>query len=246
MTQTAMTVAPETAVARQEPTMMQLLSMAVDRGAPIETVERLAKLQREMVEYQAKLAFDKAMQQAQSGMRRVGADATNPQTRSKYVTYGKLDATLRPIYSQAGFALSFDTAQSGPDTIEVLCYVSHQDGHTRTYRVNMPADGKGAKGGDVMTKTHATGAAMSYGMRYLLKMIFNVAVGEDDDDGNLGTTVSEAELLEKLTWIENARNMQELHSIYTAAYKWAQGDQKAVRQIMTAKDARKAVLDGQR
>jgi len=25
---------------------------------------------------------------------------------------------------------------------------------------------------------------MSYGMRYLLKMIFNVAVGEDDDDGN--------------------------------------------------------------
>jgi hypothetical protein len=25
---------------------------------------------------------------------------------------------------------------------------------------------------------------MSYGMRYLLKMIFNVAVGEDDNDGN--------------------------------------------------------------
>jgi hypothetical protein len=48
----------------------------------------------------------------------------------------------------------------------------------------MPADGKGAKGGDVMTKTHATGAAMSYGMRYLLKMIFNVAIGEDDKDGN--------------------------------------------------------------
>jgi len=48
----------------------------------------------------------------------------------------------------------------------------------------MPADGKGAKGGDVMTKTHAAGSAMSYGMRYLLKMIFNVAIGENDDDGN--------------------------------------------------------------
>ena len=35
-----------------------------------------------------------------------------------------------------------------------------------------------------MTKTHAMGAGMSYGMRYLLKMIFNVAVGEDDTDGN--------------------------------------------------------------
>lgn len=32
----------------------------------------------------------------------------------------------------------------------------------------------------MMTKTHATGAAMSYGMRYLLKMIFNAAIGEAD------------------------------------------------------------------
>jgi hypothetical protein len=48
----------------------------------------------------------------------------------------------------------------------------------------MPTDGKGAKGGDVMTKTHAAGAGMQYGMRYLLKGIFNVAIGEEDKDGN--------------------------------------------------------------
>ena len=41
-----------------------------------------------------------------------------------------------------------------------------------------------------MTKTHATGAATQYGMRYLLKMIFNVAVGENDKDGNGGTAGS--------------------------------------------------------
>ena len=49
----------------------------------------------------------------------------------------------------------------------------------------MPADGKGAKGGNVMSLTHATGAAAGYGMRYLLKMIFNIAIGEEDTDGNL-------------------------------------------------------------
>lgn len=68
--------------------------------------------------------------------------------------------------------------------VRVLCYVAHAQGHSRTYHIDMPADGKGAKGGDVMTKTHAVGAGASYGMRYLLKMIFNVAVGEDDADGN--------------------------------------------------------------
>ena len=76
------------------------------------------------------------------------------------------------------------------DYVLVLCRVSHKDGHCRTYQKEMPADGKGAKGGDVMTKTHAAGAAMSYGMRYLLKGIFNVAVGEEDKDGNAGDDAS--------------------------------------------------------
>jgi hypothetical protein len=50
----------------------------------------------------------------------------------------------------------------------------------------MPSDGKGAKGNDVMTRTHAAGSAMSYGMRYLLKAIFNIAIGEDDDGNAAG------------------------------------------------------------
>jgi hypothetical protein len=50
----------------------------------------------------------------------------------------------------------------------------------------MPADGKGARGNDVMTKTHATGAAITYGKRYLLGMIFNLAVTRDDDGNGAG------------------------------------------------------------
>jgi hypothetical protein len=72
----------------------------------------------------------------------------------------------------------------------------------------MPADGKGAKGGDVMTKTHAAGSAMSYGMRYLLKMIFNVAVGEDDDDGQAagrGQTISENQVADLESLIEEVK-----------------------------------------
>jgi hypothetical protein len=48
----------------------------------------------------------------------------------------------------------------------------------------------GSKGNDVMTKTHAVGAAVTYGRRYLLTMIFNIAIG-DDTDGN-----TRAELIE--------------------------------------------------
>lgn len=158
--------------------------LASDPNASVEKIERLMALWERMEARKAENAFNAAMASAQQQMRPVAADADNPQTRSRYASYKALDKALRPIYTDHGFGLSFDSGESQPDAVRVLCYVTHKTGHARTYHVDLPADGKGAKGGDVMTKTHAVGSAMTYGMRYLLKMIFNVAIGEDDDDGN--------------------------------------------------------------
>jgi len=162
--------------------------LAKDPNASVEKIERLMALWERGQAKVAETAFNAAMSAAQTAMKPISTDAENPQTRSRYASYARLDGVLRPIYTNHGFALSFDTGDPvGPDSIRLLCYVSHAAGHSRTYKCDMPADGKGAKGGDVMTKTHAAGSAMSYGMRYLLKMIFNVAVGEYDDDGNRAT-----------------------------------------------------------
>lgn len=156
---------------------------ARDPSVDVDKLRQLMEMREKAEMRQAERAFSDAMSAAQSKMTRVRADATNSQTRSKYATYAALDRALRPIYTEHGLSLSFNTEESGvPELVRVICYVEGH-GHTRKYSVNMPADGKGAKGGDVMTKTHATGSAISYGMRYLLKMIFNIAVG-DDDDGN--------------------------------------------------------------
>lgn len=166
--------------------MLQVIERASrDQSVDIEKMQALVAMRREILKDQAESQFNIALNAAQAEMRPISADAENPQTHSKYATYAKLDRALRPIYTKHGFSLSFDEGDSPkPDHIRVLCYVSHVGGFTRTYRRDMPADGKGAKGGDVMTKTHASGAAGSYGARYLLKGIFNVAVGEDDKDGN--------------------------------------------------------------
>ncbi len=151
----------------------------------VDKLDRLMQMHERLLARSAEESFNAAMTDAQTEMRPIAADANNPQTRSKYASYAQLDRALRPVYTNHGFGISFDTGDTTiADHVRVLAYVTHRAGHSRTYKVDMPNDGKGAKGGDVMTKTHATGAAMSYGMRYLLKMIFNVAVGEDDRDGN--------------------------------------------------------------
>lgn len=164
---------------------MSFERLASDPAVDVAKLERLMALWERNEARQAATAFHAAMSRAQAEMRAVGTDATNPETHSRYASYHALDRALRPIYTKHGFALSFNTGEPpGPDVVRVLCSVSHLAGHGQPYQVDMPADGKGPKGGAAMTKTHATGSAVTYGMRYLLKMIWNVAIGEDDDDGN--------------------------------------------------------------
>lgn len=165
--------------------MQMFERLASNPNASVETVERLMALWERSEAKRAELAFNAAMAAAQKEMEPIAADQTNNQTHSRYASYAALDRVLRPIYTKHGFALSFNTGDATKaEDVRVICDVSHIGGHSKPYKVDMPADGKGAKGGDVMTKTHATGSAMAYGMRYLLKFIFNVAVGEQDDDGN--------------------------------------------------------------
>lgn len=155
-----------------------------DPNVDIDKMERLMQMHERMVEKQAEAEFNDALVRCQKLCGTISADANNSQTRSKYATYARLDRALRPIYTAEGIAISFGTEDSPkPDHIRVIAYASRK-GYTRIYKADMPADGKGAKGGDVMTKTHAAGSAMSYGARYLLKGIFNISIGEDDDDGN--------------------------------------------------------------
>jgi hypothetical protein len=95
----------------------------------------------------------------------------------------------------------------------VLAYVS-LGGYTRQYQTDEACDGKGPKGNDVMTKTHAKGSAHTYGKRNLLKDIFNLVTGDevDDDDGNGGGVDSE-----RLEYIQNSKDKAELSTLYKSA-----------------------------
>ena len=160
-----------------------------DPTVDVDKLERLMSLYERIEAKRAETAFSEAMNAAQEEMRPVSQDASTPQTRSKYASFAALDNALRPSYTRHGFSLSFDTADGAPEScIRVVCKIAHKAGHSERPHLDMPADGKGAKGGDVMTKTHATMAAVSYARRGLLKMAFNIAEGEWDDDGNSATS----------------------------------------------------------
>lgn len=171
--------------------LLHVLSRAMsDPSIDVEKVERYAALYERAIAREDEVAFNNAMRLAQEEMRPIAANANNPQTKSRYAKYDALDAAVRPIYSRHGFSLSFYQGEGAPEGyIRVQCKVS-RGGHTERPYLDMPADGKGAKGGDVMTKTHATGAGVTYGRRYLLGMIFNLVIGDDDDGNRASDTAS--------------------------------------------------------
>jgi len=243
------------AVAKVEPapqategtTLLSVISRAAsDPNVDIDKMERLMEMHRDMQRQQAEADFNAAMARVQSRMGRIGTDRTNKQTSSDYATYAKLDRALRPLYSAEGFALSFGTdTVEAENIVRVTCHVSHTAGFTRKYLIDMPADGKGAKGNDVMTKTHATGSATQYGMRYLLKMIFNVAIGEDDD-GNAAGGEDQAAIVrgEWLAAIDACKTPDELKARkkeLTAAYG---GVDKVPQTLKTACASKAKAMEG--
>jgi hypothetical protein len=178
-----------TVIEENNATLMNLIAkMATDPNCDVDKFERLVRLNIEVEKGRRDellhVQFNEAMSRAQAKMVAIVKDKDNSQTRSKYASYAALDRAVRPIYTNEGLNLTFDEGETNkPEHVRVLCAVS-LGGYTRNYHVDMPADGKGAKGGDVMTKTHATGSAFTYGQRNLLKLIFNLATIDADDDGN--------------------------------------------------------------
>lgn len=175
--------APETAPA---PVTVKdaILQAATNPNIDPDRLERFLGMYERLAAKEAEQAYDVAMNGAQEEMRPIAKDLENEQTRSRYASFAALDRAMRPIYAKHGFSLSFSAGEGAPEgCVRVVCRVSHRDGHKEFPHIDMPADGKGARGGDVMSKTHATGAAFTYAQRYLLRAVFNIAVS-DDDDGN--------------------------------------------------------------
>ena len=87
--------------------LLHVISQAArDPAVDVDKMERLMAMHERIVARDAEKAFNVSMTACQLEMKAVSADATNPQTCSKYATYAKLDAYLRPIYTTHAFALN--------------------------------------------------------------------------------------------------------------------------------------------
>jgi len=191
----------EITTADPAPDLLSVIERVVNNpDSDIDKMRELLAMKKSIDADLTEKEFNIAMSAVQSVTMVIAANADNPATRSKYATYAALDRLLRPVYTRHGFSVTFNTGEGAPaEHVRVICIIAHNAGHTRRLSIDMPSDGKGAKGGSVMTRTHATGSAVTYGRRYLLMMAFNIAVADDDGNAAGAEPLNEEELAELLS-----------------------------------------------
>ena len=108
-------------------------------------------------------------------------------TKKSYsTTYTPLEDIVnivRPILSEHGFSVSFNNEQPEKGFVTVTCQLRHKGGHMIENALTLPTEAV-TKG---MNPMQAIGGAISYGKRYTLCGILNIATTADDDNNGFAT-----------------------------------------------------------
>lgn len=242
-----------TELTKQTPSGMELLSPeqmvqvafaeAIKQGAAMEVVNTIIAQQKWLIQHREEEEFNAALKRIQKQLKTIPKRGHNDQTNSDFAIAQDVDAEIQPLLDQEGMTLTFVPRESpNPEEVVIVACLS-LGAYTREYPLPMPADGKGAKGGGVMTRTHATGSAITYGKRYLKNMIFDLRFEEVDDDGNAaGMTQGDAD-----NWIakmESATDDKQVFAVWVNAFNAAEKaingkpDYKAQVILTRARDKR--------
>jgi len=168
------------AVAEERGFLEMISQAARDPNVQVEKLERLMAMKERYDATRASLRFSEAMARLQPRLPRItkhGRVVVQGSVRNTYAKLEDVDDEIRPLYSQEGFSISWNTKQSAAGTT-VLGTLRHNAGHSEPYEITLPHDSSGSKNG-----IQAVGSTVAYGKRYLMLGMFNIITVEEDDDG---------------------------------------------------------------
>lgn len=160
-------------------TPMAMLAQAIERGMPVETVDKLMALSERWDATQARKAFDMAIAAAKAEIPVVVKNATGHNSK-KYADFAAIARAIDPVISKHGLSYRFRTVQG--DKISVTCVLSHEAGHYEENTLTAMADTSGNK-----NAIQAIGSTLTYLQRYSLVQALGIAASEDDDGRQAGT-----------------------------------------------------------
>jgi hypothetical protein len=164
----------------------RFIEMAIEKAVPVETLERLLAMQKDIMATNAKAAYDEAMRnfQAACPVIQKHKKVLNKDGHSVRYIYAPLDDIIEQVKALlAGHGFSYRLGQEvdkpKPNWLTVYCTATHAAGHSETEKFELPL---GAA--QFMTAQQEVGAARTFGSRYCFLGVFGIMTGDEDTDTN--------------------------------------------------------------
>lgn len=168
-----------------ESSFLQVVARAAsDPSIDVAKMSAILDMQERLANHAAEVEFKAALARIQPQMPKVAKAGIIPKKdgglMSRFARYEDIDHAIRPLLAHEGFAMDFDTAESG-GKLTVILRVSHRAGHSERRQITLPMDTSGAK-----NPVQGVGSTFTYGKRYLVANFFNIITTDDssDNDGN--------------------------------------------------------------
>lgn len=172
-------VRKQAAIATVDPE--RVITQAIEHNVPVETMERLLAMRRELMEENARAAFERALCrfQAQSPIITKSKSVMNRDGKTVRYRYAPLEdivAQTKALLAENGFSYTIRVKQQN-NTVTSTCVAMHEHGHTEESSMTVPVDPEG-----YMTAPQKVAAAITFAKRYAFCNVFGILTGDDDDD----------------------------------------------------------------
>jgi len=228
-----------------EQTPMAMISHAIDKGATVETLEKMFALQERWEANQAKKKFDKAMSDFQAKCPVIekgkpiyekGQENLPVEQRKIRYSYAPLDSIVsqtRKIISEVGLSYRFGNTKTETEMV-VECIVTHIDGHSQSSPFTVAIGTE-----QYMTDTQKMGARSTFAKRYAFCDAFGIMTGDEDNDANEEVEVNDGEVNKAIEALSNCTVATKFNMTWNRLPK----EIKANKDVIScAKDVKELIL----
>ena len=202
----------QTSVAVKEHSPENLLAAAIERELPVESIERLLAMRRELKQEAAREAFFDALSALQSNMPEIPKAKKvfdkHGKHRYSYASLDQIIKTVQPLLKAHGFSYTMVPAQDEGTQFTATIVTHHVEGHEETTSFTVPIDTE-----SYMNAPQKVGSARTFAMRYAFCNAFGILTTDEDDDAGsveIGAVLAAAE---QIAALDTASDQPELLAI---------------------------------
>lgn len=214
-----------------------MLTRAIDKGVPVETMERLMVMRRELKAEQAKEAYDRAMAKFQAEcptiVKTKEVRGNSGQIAYRYAPIESIVEQVKDAIERNGF--SYKTDQDLKETgVKVTVRVTHALGHSEETSMEVPFGSKT----QIMSQSQVAAAATTFAKRYAFCNAFGILTGDEDTDAvpvkESKPATRDVEMYKN--GLTNAKSLDALHRV------WVDTPPAIKKELEEVKDEMKSIL----